>query len=318
MFSQLLKETSTITSQIPSELSCRNKQVLTVNDTDTLDKALNILSSNKIYSAPVFSPHAKKYVGIVGYSDLVAHVVRLYDKQPNLTELTSQFFITQVKHVVNESKRNLFHPVPEGTPLYDIVKILATGVYRVPIVDKHDSNKIINIITQSGVVQFLSKHINTLGPRAKQTIHELGIGLNNIVKVDHDKLAIEAFRLMQNKQISAVAVVDERGVLTNTLSISDIKYVGIEEGRKFRSLLLPVIDYISHVKQSEPLDSKWDGSTMFPAIHCYTDYTLEKAIMKIASTKVHRLFVVNQDDHPIGTISLRDIMVELVHLVHAH
>jgi len=318
MFSQLLKETSTITSQIPNELSCKNKQVLTVNDTDTLEKALSILSSNKIYSAPVFSPHAKKYVGIVGYSDLVAHIVKLYDKQPNLTELTSQFFITQVKHVVNESKRNVFHPVPEGTPLYDIVQILATGVYRVPIVDKHDHNKIINIISQSGVVRFLSKHMNTLGPRAKLTIQELGIGLSNIVKVEHDKLAIESFRLMQNKQISAVAVVDERGALTNTLSISDIKYVGIEEGKKFRSLLLPVIDYIAQVKQSEPLDSKWDGSTMFPAIHCYPDYTLEKVIMKIATTKVHRLFVVNQDDHPVGAISLRDIMVELVHLVNAH
>jgi len=266
-----------------------------------------------------FSSSNKKFIGIIGYSDFVAHVVALYDKQHNLNELTANFFSTQVKQVVNESKRNVFHPVPEGTPLYDIVNILSTGVYRVPIVDKNDPNKIINIITQSGLIKFLSKNINKLGPRAKQTIQELGMGVGNkIIQVGYDQPAIDAFRLMQSKQISAVAVVDEHGVLTNTLSISDIKYIGIEEGRKFRSLLLPSIDYISHVKQSEPLDPKWEGGTIFPSIHCSPDYSLEKVIMKLATTKVHRLFVVNNHNHPIGVISLRDIMVELVHRINVH
>jgi len=268
---------------------------------------------------PVWSDSAKQFVGIIGYADFVSFVVTLYTQQPNLGLLNSSYFKTLVKDTINMSKRNEFHPISEGTSLYEIVSVLSVGIHRVPIIDVKDPNKVVNIITQSGVVQFLAKNIERLGSRAKMTVQQLGVGLeHSVVKIDQSQSAIEAFKLMHTQQVSAVAIVDDKNVLINTISVSDIKYLSIEEGRKFRSLLSPVLDYIGQVRQSEPLDPKWEGKTRFPAIHCYPEYTLEKVILKLASTKVHRLFVVDHECHPIGVISLRDIMQELVRRIDAH
>jgi len=304
---------------MPLELACRQQQVVFLNGNDNLVKAFNILESNHIISAPVWSETEKKFVGIVGYVDFVSLAIALYTQQPNLSALNSNYFKTLLKNAVNLSKRNEFHPMTEGTSLYEIVSILSVGIHRVPIVDANDSNKIVNIITQSGVIQFLAKNIEKLGARAKMTVQELGVGLeHSVIKINQSQPAIEAFKIMDEKQVSAAAIVDDKNVLINTISVTDIKYLAIEEGRKFRSLISSVLDYIGQVRQNEPQDPVWEGKTRFPAIHCYPEYTLEKVILKLASTRVHRLFIVDHDHHPIGVISLRDIMQELVRRVDAH
>ena len=72
-----------------------------------------------------------------------------------------------------------------------------------------------------------------------------------------------------------------------------------------RSLLVGVADTHS---PPPPAPLLWPAQPQNPAICCHSSDTLGAVIDKLAATRIHRVYLVDKTDKPIGVVSLGDII----------
>lgn len=184
--------------------------------------------------------------------------------------------------------------------------MLAEGVHRVPVIDP-ETGKIIKIISQSDILNFLSRNADVIGPVVDRTLDELGIARReSIVAVPASASPIRAFELMAEHKLSGLPVVeDATGDLLTAISSTDVtqlirhkKYDRLRHHHGEGS----VLDFVSEVRLSKTGD--------FVAVaSCSPQWTLRKAIAKLVATRIHRLYVVEASGRRLlGVVSLRNIL----------
>jgi len=279
--------------------------VIVVNSDEQPLQGFQKLLDNHILSAPVYDEAAGKYIGFLDIRDLVSFCVFINDNNnetSNLTDLVN-YGVKMFKHAVDGvtvtylSKRNPFHSVKKGSSLKEAVDMLARGLRRVPVVD--ENGKVINIISQSTLVQFMNHHVEDLKDIANKRVSELGVGSPNVLSVKKDDSAINVFRILETHGRSGVAVVDASGVLVANTSGQDLKL--FVKTPSLSLLQIPIIDFLKQIR-SLSVD------IMAPVITCKPTDSFAMVIAKLAATKVHRLFVTDDDFKPIKVISITDVL----------
>jgi len=206
------------------------------------------------------------------------------------------------------STRNPFHPVREGFSALAVVEALAKeeNLHRVPVVDK--DRQMFNLITQSQVLDFLNKNLSKLGAKANMPVGEIKGVLKPVISVTEDSLAVDAFNLMVEKNISGLAVVDEHGKLKGNLSLRDIKLISYD-ARLFWRLQQTVKNFIAKLraewqtKHGRPRKLKKVKSTA----------TLQEVIKTLAENKIHRVYIYDPTTKKAeGVISLKDVLLEII------
>jgi CBS-domain-containing membrane protein len=87
-------------------------------------------------------------------------------------------------------------------------------------------SNVCNIVSQSDVIQFLARNINHYGKIAQVTLNDINLGQKSqIFNVNYKTSALHAFHEMWIRKISAVAVVDNSGILLANLSVSDLRVI---------------------------------------------------------------------------------------------
>jgi 5'-AMP-activated protein kinase regulatory gamma subunit len=288
-------------------------EVITVSSKETPYDAFKKLISHNILSAPVWDTNTNKYTGFLDMRDLVSFVVFIDDDQKsevpnNLNDILikgSKLLKVPLEGVTCTylSRRNTFIPVQSSDNLLKVCEILAKGVHRVPVVN--EKGEVINIVSQSSVITFLNKHVHDFKEEFGKTIHDLGLGTKPVIAVPKDIPTIETFRLMDNKKISGVAVVDEHGKLVGNTSASDLKL--FLKTPSIELLQMPIITFLNKIRQ-ESIDIHT------PTITCKSKDTVALAIGKISSTKVHRLFIADDEVgyKPNACLSITDILRYIV------
>jgi len=128
----------------------------------------------------------------------------------------------------------------------------------------------------------------------------------NVFSVHEDAMAIDAFRLMVEKEVSAVAIVNTDGKLTGTLSLRDLKAMSVD-GRLFWRLYQTVKNYLVKVQRETA-----PGARPRHLITCSPTETIEATINKLTEFHIHRVFIVDAAHKPVGVISLKDILLEII------
>ena len=131
-------------------------------------------------------------------------------------------------------------------------------------------------------------------------LQELGIKTDDVISCNETDRAIDVFSTMSKNGVSALPILDEEGCFTNVVSASDLKGIG-EDCSSFYRLAQNIIDYISPLRQAN-LKSK------YPAISCTLDHTLGQLIQKLNASRIHRVFVVDENKHVVGIASLGDVL----------
>jgi len=292
-----------------SALHSPKGHVVVVKSNETPYEGFKKLLENNILSAPVYDLVAKKYTGFLDMKDLISFVVFVDDDQKSNVPNNLQAIITsgcKLFKVPTEgvsctylSRRNSFHPVSKSDSLLDVCKILAKGLHRVPVVD--DNGEVVDIISQSSIISFLHKHASQTKHETVLTIKELHIGTNAVISATADTKAIDVFRLMDNKKISGVAVVDEEGKLIGNTSGSDLKL--FIKTLSVDILQEPITQFLKKIRQ-ESVEIR------SPTISCSSRDTLSMLIGKLASTKVHKIFVADDSSgyKPLAVVSITDIL----------
>jgi len=284
-----------------------NRNILWIPATTNLETALSIMKGNNIISLPVMDLTQNTCIGVVDVLDIASFLVAKFpidsitpENLKNL-EYSGTYFGREVPvvQVINFSKT--LTPTHQGvpafvelsTPLLGLIDIFAQGIHRVPVVDRSTA-KLLNFISQSDLLRYFAENMYLIGDTAYKTIQNLGLVGGGVHFCKVSAPVIGALLLIVSKRVSAIPALDDSGVLRGTISASDLRGLGPED---FPNLMRPVFDYLA---------SKHPKS-LFP-LTCTPDDTLEYAIMKMAATKVHRLWCIDKDRKILGIVSITDVM----------
>jgi len=296
-----------------------NFKMIWAKNTDSVLDVIKLLRETQIISVPIFNDETKEWMGLVDIFDILTVMIFMTDVKilvdtVNRKEVDWHQYIQQelkilqeekIEMVINASERNPWCPVSHCKPLHSLMDMLAdANLHRVPIVN--DDGEVIGIITQSAVINFLYKHVDQFPDNAAIKVKSC-FQPSKVISIEVNKTALEAFKLMITEKVSGVAVVDEQGKLVASLSSSDLK--GSMDCNLFHDLYLPISLY-----SEKTLPDLFDKKNCTSPISCTLDTSIYELLHKLASNRIHRLFVVDSENKPIGVLSLCNIIAMMDHV----
>ena len=174
--------------------------------------------------------------------------------------------------------------------------------------ESQTTGRVIQIISQSAVVQLLHERLkNDVLP---DTPMNSGVGIKEVFSVSENDKAREAFEMMVEKNISAVAVLDTDGELLSCISTKDIRVLPRIESAGLEGtnpLDLTAREFVSLVRRM----LEKDGKTHAACVTVPANASLSLVLGKMAVTKVHRVFIVDDNHKAVGVISSSDVLYVL-------
>jgi len=282
---------------------------------DSLREAGQKFFSKRVFSMPVFeSESSQKFIGLLTLDVLAGFIIDLFSERASLhnsgdpstlfQRLESHPFTKDDVETITE-KFNSAHvrdlklvsveTLPLTATLRQAIDVLSSGtVQRLPIVNSE--GKIVKILSQSSLVNFLSHHLSELlGDASKHSLIELNMsGAPAVVSANANQKAISTFARMLHLRYFSLGILDpdtKHPVILTMITLKDFEISFVD----FQRLLLPTADFITLARQMHLKDIN-------PTINCSGDDTLEKVIKKFAATKIHRLFIRDPNSHELTSI----------------
>lgn len=288
-------------------------------------EALALMSKNNILSVPIYDRELKAYVGFVDYLDLASLVVGIVQNlsqeyypdvaisslQPEQKNKLAhgakkQFSAKKLFDIADLSKNDPYIPILKSATLYQAIEALAKfGIHRVPIVD--EEQKIDAIVSQSAVLDFLYSNLEKFATKAKKSVADMlsnRADVTEVLTMPESSPAFEAFELMLKNKVSAVGIVNEDGKLVGVISATDLRIIG-PHCATLALLFDPVKDLLD---QSRELNT----AMLVRVVKATTSDTLGIVIESMQDNKVHRVFVVDEDDKPTCVLSMKDVLNEFL------
>ncbi|CAG8838348.1 25876_t:CDS:2 [Gigaspora margarita] len=316
--------------------------------TATIEEVFDVLLAENILSIPVYRLWRghKRPVAIVNVTDLVAFVClqpifdnddvngnnsdsndhRIYegndDGGTNL-DRKSSFLQKPIGELIGLTPESTHLTIchSEDSLAYLLDLFTRRQIHRVLVTDKTtmedpDVGEVINeeetqpcFISQTDVVRFLFQNNHRLGKildtmasdvinKAIKVSETLTFERQNLLRQPssvtiHDQ-ALAAFRKIHQDEVSAVAVVNDDGSIVSEVSAADLRGLNRE---RLSDLKKPVIMFLVSCK-----------GTLIKPFTCHGKFTLSQVMAGILTSKTHRAWVVDEDDVPIGVITLSDIL----------
>ena len=207
-------------------------------------------------------------------------------------------------------------PVGPTTPMSEVIKLLVK-VRRVPVVDPI-TGRVSKVISQSLVCSQIHEalaHMPEPPSKFLQTAKDCGIAMKTVVTVSEDALAREAFRILIEKNVSAVGVLDDEGSLLTCITAKDIRLLPLvdqddaaEDHTTEELLSLTAVEFVSKAR----LVSEKRGKARPAVVVVHVDTPVNQMIAKLSKTGMHRLFLVDEHHKPMGVFSVADAVRLLI------
>jgi CBS domain-containing protein len=234
----------------------------------------------------------KKYLGIVSLVDIAVYIsyASYFHSQGNLnvseeefSKMTSlQKSIGDVLSMTAESSKA--HVLSEEAKIHDILEVFSWGVHRVLVVTHDGETQRVKILTQTDICKLLREHEANLAGIMHHTLASLNVGDKSAVRASAALTALEAYRLLSQRGVSALPIVDPfSGELLGTLSAADLR--GLSE-ETLPKLLLPVLQYIRFARGIAP-------EAALPVVSCSPLASLQDALHMMLNNHVHRVWIVD-------------------------
>jgi len=298
---------------------------------DKLPQVLKTLAKNNISSAPVKSGNS--WIGLIDMLDLVSTLSSIIEAKLEAMNATTMgtpagpcldwdelelVKSQEIGELCDISEQNPWVSISENETLTQILRLMSkkTNIHRLPVLyddiqspssNSGDYDDVIVLLSQSAVLQYILNNIgkvpeNIRNSRVQDWFHPKTTNFkSNVESVSVIEPTYKAFRKIAQKELTGVAIVNATGELCGCLSASDLKRS--KEESFLNDLYLPVGKYIS-LKRAD---------LFHKAITCTWDDSLQTVAEKLVQNKVHRVFVVEEQDEgeavkPVGVISLCDAL----------
>ncbi|XP_041367495.1 5'-AMP-activated protein kinase subunit gamma-1-like isoform X3 [Gigantopelta aegis] len=290
---------------------------LVIFDTQlNVKKAFFALVYNGVRAAPLWDSSKQDYVGMLTITDFI-NILKMYYKSPldAKTDLkVERAFLVRMDELeehkidtwreVLKNKQKSFVCIHPDASLYDAVKeLIYNHVHRLPVVDKVSGNAIY-ILTHKRILRFLHLYIQDLpNPSFMQkTMDELRIGTyDNVITTTPDTPLIKALNLFVENRISALPVVNEEQKVVDIYAKFDV--INLAAEKTYNNLDITISQALKHRTEV----GSYEG-----VAKCRQNDTLSVVMDKIVKAEVHRLVVVDDEDHVLGVVSLSDLLTYIV------
>jgi CBS domain-containing protein len=303
-----------ITAQRLAYENWTRKKLVLVGANQPVERALSRINTHNILSLPVVDDSNSNgaVVGLLDVLDIIAALSETWETtgRPQRREI---LFIP-ISEVMAKKKRPTFL-VSISTPVHEVIKQFAEfGIKRVMIVDRtleknfcqqeKPEEMVVGLLTESDLVRFVAENIMWIKKEKlfQQTLRDLNLGNRLPITVDQNIQAFQAFLEIHKNGGEGAAMVDANGKLIANVSASNIK--GMTR-RNFQLLWRALMNFLSRDRKR--------GWWHLPV--CTTlDSTLESVILQFVATKVHRMYITDDEGKPVGEISLSDVIYQLAAL----
>jgi CBS domain-containing protein len=300
----------------------RNK-LIWVETGSGLREVLGVLHANGILSLPVLkkqggasssssSSSSHRVVGLVDLLDLVSFTARSFvrgqeagvmDDNPQISpELFRQFEFEgkTVDHLLAHSHRSRdFKLLDKRVTLGELANALGCGDHHRVLI-KAEEEEEPKLISQSDVVRYLGQHKDQLPFHLLNSpVGQLNLLHESVVHVRDDTTAIQAYFRLLRHGVSAIAILDNRQRLVGTLSASDLRGINDET---LNTLTLPVREFLDKVQRKAPASP----------VRCSPDEKLDTVIDRLIQSRVHRLWITDENQKPVGVVALTDVIRTLL------
>lgn len=282
--------------------------VLTVEKDAPLSEAFQKLIEHRILSIPVVDTDGK-LLSLLTLKDLVCYIVVTFTdddfKGRKFSEMLAKKEEFQKKKVADvKDSIETMHTIDAAETVLAAVKLMINkNAHRVVVTEE---GKPKNLITQSRILKLVSVLLDALPIKGK-TVQQLKLGLKPVVTISHKSSARQAFKLMVEKHVSATAVVDDKGALCGNLSVRDIKEIGFQ-AEYFEWFNEEIKVYLNNIRLMDRNRNIPEGQD---PVRVTLNTTFEGVVKALTFYNIHRIYVVDSDNRPIGVISIGDVMSRL-------
>lgn len=281
------------------EILPKSAKVIIFDTQFLVRKTFPTLISHGIRSAPLWDANKKLLVGMITVTDFIRILLHLESENISVEEL-ERHTLHNWRKILRSTRKTLCCAGPDQS-LHEAINLLHKNrVHRLLMVDPQ-SGDVLYILSHKRILRFLFVYLNEFPELTffHKTIKDLKIGtFDDIVSVTDETTIKEAFQLLLEKDISALPILDENGILVNVYAKYEVLNLVSE---KLYSNLSVTIGEVRNKKKD------WEEKIQ----KCRSSITLYEALEVIVRTESHRLLLVNKEDKLIGIVSLSDILVYL-------
>lgn len=167
----------------PCKILLKNQQLVVIDSQETITCGFEKLVKHSISSAPVFDEKRNDYVGMFDYRDLLEYFLLVFHKKKfNAESKDEEICIAQIVKDANEgkdvsmqfasdlSRKNPFISVSENDSIKEVVRhmLVPKHVHRVNVTN--NSKKVIGIISQTDILNYISKNIHLFAKSLIKTV----------------------------------------------------------------------------------------------------------------------------------------------------
>jgi len=283
-------------TRVSSLDSPRDKNIVIFSANKAVKESFDELAEKNILSAPIYDDKEDKYIGMLDMMDYMSYILWVYGIGKGHGSVT---LANISKDLVNYSGIDTFVPISEDDTLLKAIQAFQMKyVHRLPVMSK-DGKKLVSLVSQSSIVQYLSKNSDIFGEIGRKSIQELHVGalgtMKPVISIEENSPLMEAFETLQKNKIYGCAVVDGDGTLIGNISVSDLK-LSVEE--HLEMLSFPIKNLFETYHRRELVTCR-PGTSFIE-------------LLKSFGSGMHRIYVVDDFRKPVGVISLTDVL-DLVH-----
>lgn len=295
------------------DLAPKWANIATANTSDSLHHVFRMLIDHSILFAPLYDDDVKEYIGFIDMLDILTYVVdvlKLRIDENNdwihdpAFQNTSCLKANPIGSTVADRKvRNKWHMINENAPLYSAINVLSQpDVHKIGVIDSF--GKLISFITKSNIIEFLSQQNMELGALGDKDLDYLSLISKDIITVEKDEKAINAFHKIYTHGISGVGVIDEKCNIIGNISFPDLELMGFSNDI-FKSLCMPTEEFL-RIKEKHRTK----------VIKTLKSSSLREMLSNLREGTVQRIYVLTKDDLLYGVIPLTSIIF-LFNALHA-
>lgn len=242
--------------------------------------------------ASLWDSKSGELVGMLTVTDLIAILLHYHNKESVIKDLIAKESVRKWREISGRlRKKKLINVLPEDNLWKSIYLLKKYKIHRLPVITKHGA--LLHIITYSHLLAYMCSFLSmdTISI-FNLSIIDLKIGTyKNVVTAKNNDSVFNVMDLFSKHGVSAVPIVDDDGVVVDVYSRYDVVYL-VRDG-----------DYSLNCTIEEALKTR-PKSTVFT---CTKYETLGTVVRHLSKSRIHRLVIVDEQNHILGIVSVSDI-----------
>ncbi|TYH85493.1 hypothetical protein ES332_D02G270500v1 [Gossypium tomentosum] len=315
---QLFLDRIPINNSIPG---IKNSPVVELKTGDTVKDAIEFLYTKNAFGAPIvdvldpeipLTRFPDRYIGFLDFATLV-------------------LWSLQVGELAKSFLWNPFFPVRLEDTLFHVLLLISKHRIQVVPVVEQSNLKVTGFVTQNAVIQLLlqSDGLTWFDSIAEKPLSEFRFENESVSFVYGDESIADALHVLFKSQTGAVAVINRQTrMLIGSVRNGDV-YLLMENDKIFRDRKVVTVEEFIRIETSDrdpdptierdmgallsagvlQLRNKYRPRMDSPVTNKKTD-TLKEAMKNVARTKSDFCFQVDDSQHLLGILTLRDIILQ--------